>query len=121
MLADAYCPTSNPSGVINMGIANNSLCESDLLSYFHSNLHLSSSDLTYGTSLFGSTRFFKAICDNYYNVKGSPFKPHRKVEPNMIITGPGAGPLLDQVFGMLCDEGEAVLVSAVSMRLIGKL
>lgn len=97
MLSDAFCPISNPNGVINLGIANNSLCETELLNFFHQNLSLSSSDLTYGTSLFGSTRFFKALCDDYYNLKGSPFEPFKKVEPNQIITAPGAGPLLDQV------------------------
>lgn len=48
MLRDVYHPDTNTQGIINMGIANNSLMETELLDYFHRNLKLESQDLTYG-------------------------------------------------------------------------
>lgn len=35
MLRDVYCAMKNPNGIINMGIANNSLMEKELLEVGH--------------------------------------------------------------------------------------
>jgi 1-aminocyclopropane-1-carboxylate synthase len=92
-----------------MGIANNFLMETELLDFFHKNLALHSTDLTYGTSLFGSHRLFKALCLHY---NSSAFSPVSPVLPEHIMTGPGCGPLLDQIFEHLADPGDGVLIAA---------
>jgi len=92
-----------------MGIANNFLMDSELLDFFHKNLTLRTEDLTYGTSLFGSHRLFKALCLHY---NSSPFAPITPVLPEHIMTGPGCGPLLDQIFEHLADPGDGVLIAA---------
>lgn len=92
-----------------MGIANNFLMEKELLEFFHENLKLAPSDLTYGTSLFGSHRLFRALC-LHYNSKA--FSPVRPVLPEHFITAPGCGPLLDQIFEHIADPGEGVLIAA---------
>ncbi|UZJ51723.1 hypothetical protein CBS101457_001043 [Exobasidium rhododendri] len=109
MLGNAYCHESNTGGFINMGIANNFLMEPELLDFFHDNLRLVPSDLTYGTSLFGSIRLFRALC-LHYNSKA--FSPVSSVSPEHIMTGPGCGPLLDQIFEHLADPGDGVLIAA---------
>jgi hypothetical protein len=118
------------SGIVNLGIANNSLMEAELLDvraprlvpltlthtfslcqFFHRSLSLHASDLTYGTSLFGSTRLFAALCSHYNSAAFAPVSP---VLPSHLITGPGCGSLLDQVFLHLAGDGDAVLCAAVS-------
>lgn len=83
--------------------------EPELLRFFSTNLQLVPTDLTYGTSLFGSHRLFAALCQHF---NSSVFHPIRAVEPQHLITGPGCGPLLDQVFEHLCDPDDAVLIAA---------
>ncbi|KAE8259550.1 hypothetical protein A4X13_0g939 [Tilletia indica] len=108
MLQDAYCSKTNPSGVVNLGIANSSLMEPELLQFASTQKTLEPTDLTYGTSLFGSTRLFNALC-HHFNRYFSPFDP---VLPHHIITGPGCGSLLDQMSTHLLDEGDAYLCAA---------
>ncbi|KAL9939273.1 hypothetical protein V8E36_002086 [Tilletia maclaganii] len=105
ILQDAYCIKNNPDGVINMGIANNSLMEAELLKFANTHRTLEPADLTYGTSLFGSTRLFNAL-SHHFNTYFDPFEP---VQPEHIITGPGCGSLLDQLATHLLDEGDAFL------------
>ncbi|CAD6912890.1 unnamed protein product [Tilletia controversa] len=108
MLQDAYCPRTNPSGVVNLGIANNSLMEAELLQFAKGHTALEPTDLTYGTSLFGSTRLFNAFC-HHFNTYFSPFE---SVQPHHIITAPGCGSLLDQISTHLLDEGDSFLCAA---------
>lgn len=62
-----------------------------------------------GTSLFGSTRLFAALCKLYNSTLYSPVQP---VRPEHIITGPGCGSLLDQLGEHLADCGETFLIAA---------
>lgn len=109
MLSDGFNASSNREGIVNMGIANNSLMETELLDHFHRSLRLDPIDLTYGSSLYGSTRLFAALCAHF---NGPAYSPVRPIEPCHMVTGPGCGPLLDQLFEHLADEGEGVLCAA---------
>lgn len=109
MLRNVYDSDKNPDGIINMGIANNSLMESELLEFFAKHLRLDRTDLTYGTSLYGSTRLFAALERHFNRPVFSPVLP---VTHEHIITGPGCGALLDQLFEHLADPGQSVLVAA---------
>ncbi|PWN47890.1 PLP-dependent transferase [Violaceomyces palustris] len=109
MLNDGFHPDANEGGIVNMGIANNSLMEDELLEYMHNNFKIEAIDLTYGSSLFGSTRLFQALCTHYNSADFSPKVP---VLPKHILTSPGCGPLLDQIFEHLADPGDGVLVAA---------
>ncbi|CAO1615186.1 unnamed protein product [Parajaminaea phylloscopi] len=109
VLRDVHCPQRNPRGIINMGIANNSLMEKELLQYLATHLELDPTDLTYGTSLHGSTRLFAALTKHFNR---SVFAPVTPVTSQHLLTGPGCGPLLDQLFEHLADPGEGVLVAA---------
>lgn len=61
-----------PTGLINLGVAENSLLTEWLIDYFSNNFKLQYSDMTYGTALGGSTRLFKALrhlCSVYFHAK----------------------------------------------------
>lgn len=80
---------------------------SDQASFLHA--EIDSYFLRSGTSLFGSTRLFAALCKLYNSAHWSP---HTPVEPSQIITGPGCGSILDQLAEHLAEPGEAFLVAA---------
>lgn len=85
-------------------VPNQELNETILISFI-SSIIISPS----GTSLHGSTRLFAALA-RHYNRKA--FSPHLKVQPHHILTGPGAGPILDQLFAHLADPGQVCLAAA---------
>lgn len=109
IIGNAYCHEANPHGIVNMAISNNYLLEPELLAYFGANLQMQPTDLTYGTSLFGSHRLFATLCKHFNSATFSPVRP---VEPHHLITGPGCGPLLDQLAEHLAEPGDAMLVAA---------
>ncbi len=119
LLANMYDPDTNPQGIINAGIADNSLCRDELLRYLLAphRLQLSPADLTYADRFTTSTRLLEAIAKlfNEYtpdwpDTTRSP-KPRTKVVPDHIAIASGATGILDELFWNLCDEGDGVLLS----------
>ncbi|GAA5915988.1 hypothetical protein JCM6882_003488 [Rhodosporidiobolus microsporus] len=99
---------SNPSGWINLGVAENSLCVDWLSQYFERNFKLSYSDLsTYGTALTGSLRLFAAL----RHLFGAYFHARIPVEPAHIITGAGCSAIIDSLVSILADPGDGILVA----------
>ena len=119
MLSNQYDPDTNPHGIINAGIADNSLCRNELLSYFlsHDRLQLSPADLTYADRFTSSTRLLESISClfNHYTPdwpegNASPL-PLKKVTPSHIAIASGATGILDELFWNICDQGDGVLLS----------
>ncbi|MCO5549812.1 hypothetical protein L7F22_003286 [Adiantum nelumboides] len=109
IIGNAFCYETNPYGIVNMAISNNYLLEPELLTYFGANLQMQPTDLTYGTSLFGSHRLFKTLCTMF---NSEIFTPVKQVLPQHLITGPGCGPLLDQLAEHLAEPGDGMLIAA---------
>lgn len=65
------------------------------------------SDLTYGTSLVGSTRLFKALLDFYPRY----FKPHTPLETRHIVVGNGLSSVLDHSSAVLANPGDAYILA----------
>ncbi|KAK4050295.1 hypothetical protein OIV83_003616 [Microbotryomycetes sp. JL201] len=104
---DLYTP-SNVDGVINAGLAENSLMHDWLIQFYDTHFNMTSLDLTYGTSLLGSTRLFKA----YSNFLNQYFKPHDPVAvENQIIAGVGLSALLDCLSRVLFDSGDKMILA----------
>lgn len=98
----------NPDGVINLGIAENTLMTEEYLAYFKNAIkHLQPYDLTYGTQSSGSRRLHEAIA-KMWNENFAPLEP---VKPDHMISGPGASSVLDQLIAALLDAGEGVLLA----------
>lgn len=106
LLNKQYSP-QNVNGLVNFGVAENTLMQVELKEYFNSHLNLQDLDFTYGDSCAGSKRLFDAVIrlfDRY-------FKPVKKMLHEHIICGAGQSAILDQLTHVLCDEGEAILVA----------
>lgn len=106
--ARAHVLLLSPTGPVSLGVAENSLMHSDLQQLFEKTLKLEQSDLTYGTSLKGSTRLFAAFCKLF----ADKFDPVYPVRPEQMVTGAGVGSLMDQLIALVCDEGDGVLLAA---------
>lgn len=119
LLTNMYDPRTNPNGIINAGIADNSLCRAELLGYFlaKDRLQLSAGDLTYADRFTVSSRLLKAIAKllnertpDWPESAHSPL-PVDKITEDHIAIASGATGILDQLFWNLCDDGDGVLLS----------
>lgn len=107
-LTAAYDPKENPDGMINLGIAENTLLTDEYLAYFKGAIGaLQPYDLTYGTQSSGSVRLHSAIA-KMWNENFAPLEP---VKADHIVSGPGASSVLDQLAAALLDAGEGVLLA----------
>ncbi|KZT26998.1 PLP-dependent transferase [Neolentinus lepideus HHB14362 ss-1] len=99
--------SQNVNGLINFGVAENTLMQAELKEYFNSHLDLQDLDFTYGDSCAGSKRLFDAVI----RLLDRHFKPLKPVLHEHLICGAGQSAILDQLTHMLCDEGEGILVA----------
>ncbi|EIN03876.1 PLP-dependent transferase [Punctularia strigosozonata HHB-11173 SS5] len=97
----------NPNGVVNFGVAENTLMQDELKADLNANLQLQDLDFTYGDHMCGSTRIFKGLARLFNRY----FKPVSPVEPQHIVTGCGVTALIDQVSHLLGDEGDLMLIA----------
>ncbi|PWN34512.1 PLP-dependent transferase [Meira miltonrushii] len=120
MFANQFDAKSNPDGIVVLGIADNSLCRTELVEFFTSpgRLQLEPRDLTYADHFYASTRVLKAIAGLYNDVPDGLYSekdwkpPLKRVEEGHILVGNGATEIIDACFWDLCDEGDGVLLSA---------
>ncbi|GAA5956944.1 hypothetical protein JCM21900_006714 [Sporobolomyces salmonicolor] len=97
----------NPTGYINLGVAENSLCVDWLTEYFEKNFKLEYHDFTYGTSLSGSVRLFAAL----RHLFDTHFKARTPVLREHVVAGSGCGSVIDLLVSVLADQGDGILVS----------
>lgn len=103
-LSNVYHPHSNPTGIISLGIAENSLMHTELTSFLQSHLTVSSCQLGYaGVHL-------QSLYDGLVNLFNCEFRPAVPVLRGHVYLTSGVTALLDQCFWSLCDEGDGVLV-----------
>ncbi|CEQ41537.1 SPOSA6832_03261, partial [Sporobolomyces salmonicolor] len=98
----------NPDGVVNAGLAENSLMHDFLYEFYERkyNLKIEHTDLTYGTSILGSSRIFNAL-SRYYS---RYFAPHTPVDPAHIATSNGLSPMIEHLAAVISDAGDAWLL-----------
>lgn len=65
-------------------------------------------DLTYGTSILGSDRIFRALA-SYFSAYFEPVFP---VEPKHIATSNGLSPMIEHVAAVISDPDDAWLLPA---------
>lgn len=97
-----YTPNTLEAGIINLGVAENSLMTDWLIAYYENNFSLTYTDFTYGTSLAGSHRLFSALellTTNYFNSK-------IPVKRSDVCAGSGCGSVIDLLVSCLADAGE---------------
>ncbi|PWN26670.1 PLP-dependent transferase [Jaminaea rosea] len=116
---DQYDPKTNPSGIVIVGVADNSLMRKEVLRWINSDrLKLQPAELTYGDRIFSSTRLVNALCSLFNEVPMGldTEKPKliKQVVPDDIVVGSGATGILDALFTVLCNPGDGVLLSVPS-------
>lgn len=106
-ISKAYHPRTNPTGIISLGIAENTLMSHSLATFLSQNLRLSPELFSYGASSPGLASLYDGL-GKLYN--GEAFNPSVNVERDHLYVTSGCTTLLDQIFWTLCDKGDGVLV-----------
>ncbi|KAF5335726.1 hypothetical protein D9611_009629 [Ephemerocybe angulata] len=106
VMSDAFSE-SNPEGLINLAVAENSLMTGYLMNYFKNHFSLRPLDFTYGDSLAGNLRLRTSLAQ-LFNVYFKPFKP---VSADELMAGGGLLPIIGQLGRALVDPGNAILIA----------
>lgn len=80
VVRDLWDPDANPSGFLNLGIAENSLMHDILSRHVHQNINLPNTTFTYGDGTVGSKRLREAIA----SFLSKHLKPARPLKSNHI-------------------------------------
>ncbi|MCJ1399124.1 hypothetical protein MMC11_002326 [Xylographa trunciseda] len=96
---------SNPTGIISLGVAENSLMHRELSEYF-SRIPVQPAHFTYGSGPWGSPALRAALSDLF----NDHFKPFRTVEPNQIVVASGVSAVIDLVAFATADSNDGFLI-----------
>jgi aspartate/methionine/tyrosine aminotransferase len=106
ILDDLWCPRSNPSGFVSLGVAENSLMHEKLSEHVHMNLDMSHHAFTYGDGSSGSKRLRKAIA-HFLN---DNFQPVTNVASSQITVTNGCSSALEHISWAIANPGDAFLL-----------
>jgi aspartate/methionine/tyrosine aminotransferase len=106
-LGNAYDPTSNPDGIVSLGIAENSLMYEDLASFLDQNMKITPNLFGYGAVATPVPGLMDGLLRIY---NSDPFNPVIPVVAEHLAFTAGCTSLLDCLFWCLCDDGEGVLI-----------
>ncbi|OOF91836.1 hypothetical protein ASPCADRAFT_518229 [Aspergillus carbonarius ITEM 5010] len=106
VLADLWDPQSNPNGIVNLGLAENTLMHAEMKEFANANIHIDGHALTYGDGFSGSHRLKKAISHflNRY------FSPWTALRPSDLAITSGVSNALECCAWALADAGDHILV-----------
>ncbi|GMG17372.1 unnamed protein product [Aspergillus oryzae] len=107
VLDDAWCPSTNPAGYINVGVAENALMQDDLLEFINTTkIDLPAKYLTYNKGGGGSSRLKRAVCQ-FLN---RHLHPVVRLDPEHLIVTNGVSPAIEHVSWAFADPGEGILL-----------
>lgn len=106
VLSNPYNPDIKPTGFVNLGIAENSLMQPELLSYIRDNFCPPSTALSYGEGPHGSERLRSTLA-SFINKFFSPFIP---IENRHISISSGVTGSIERCAFELGDPGDAFLL-----------
>ncbi|KAH7103114.1 PLP-dependent transferase [Auriculariales sp. MPI-PUGE-AT-0066] len=104
-----YDPQSNPTGIINLSTAENSILSEDLLEDIQSRLQLTPHHLKYRAALLRSS--VNTTVDALPVFLNKSLRPVHPITADIVVPGPGIGAILAQLIWALCDEGDGVLLT----------
>ncbi len=107
VISDMWHPQTNPSGILSVRMAENTLLHDKLLEYIHANIHLSPAHLTYNNGSMGSNALRRAV-SHFLNRHFNPFRP---VEPSHILMTNGCSSAIEHLSWSFLNPGEAILLS----------
>ncbi|KAJ6009317.1 hypothetical protein N7499_005275 [Penicillium canescens] len=103
---DSWNPTTNPTGYINVGIAENTLMHTAFLKYINKPLALPAKYLTYNEGGSGSTRLKNSIAA-FLN---KHLKPATPLQASHLLPTNGLSSALEHVSWSFADPGEGILL-----------
>ncbi|KAL5356102.1 pyridoxal phosphate-dependent transferase [Aspergillus floccosus] len=106
VMSDSWCPTTNPQGYVNVGVAENFLMHSTLLEFINNKLDLPAKYLTYNDGGHGSVRLRGAIAQ-FLNRHLHPVKP---LDAHQVVVTNGVSTAIEQMSWCLADPGEGILL-----------
>ncbi|CAG8380760.1 unnamed protein product [Penicillium salamii] len=107
IISDMWHPQDNPSGILSVGMAENTLLHDFLLEFIHANVKLKTAHLTYNNGSMGSNAL-KGAVSHFLN---RHFKPFRQVEPSHVLVTNGCSSAIESLTWTLLDPEEAILLS----------
>ncbi|KAJ5102632.1 hypothetical protein N7532_003161 [Penicillium argentinense] len=107
IISDMWHPSTNPSGILSVGMAENTLLHDTLVKYINTNVQITPKHLTYNNGSMGSNGLRKAV-SQFLNRHFSPFRP---VEPAHIIMTNGCSSAIEHLSFSILNPGEGVLLS----------
>ncbi|BFZ63142.1 hypothetical protein YB2330_004262 [Saitoella coloradoensis] len=106
LMANPYHEVDNPTGIVNIGVAENTLMHADLVERFNKCFKITGFALTYGAGFGGSPQLKEALA-TMYNERLHPIVPIKKEH---ILLMSGASAIIDALAYNTCEEGDGVLV-----------
>ncbi|GFG27157.1 hypothetical protein IFM61606_07175 [Aspergillus udagawae] len=106
VLGDIWDPSSNPDGVVNIGLAENTLMHLEMREFMNSKLQVDSHALTYGDGFSGSHKLKGALC-HFLN---RHFCPRVALSPSQITITSGVSNAVECCAWALADPGDYILI-----------
>ncbi|KAI3281348.1 hypothetical protein DTO002I6_9847 [Penicillium roqueforti] len=106
VMSNLWCPSTNPDGYVNVGVAENVLMHDQLLSFINTKLDLPPKYLTYNDGGSGSLRLKRAI-SHFLNRHLHPAIP---LDASHLIVSNGVSSAIEHVSWAFADPGEGILL-----------
>ncbi|KAJ1989287.1 hypothetical protein H4R33_002123 [Dimargaris cristalligena] len=103
-----YHPTDNPSGIINLGVAENWLMRDTLVNYLAPRVKITGDQLGYGSDTCGSPQLRSLIAQLF----NDHFQPGLRIEADHVSVHNGTSSVIDIVSYVVCDPGDIILAAA---------
>ncbi|KAH7354370.1 pyridoxal phosphate-dependent transferase [Plectosphaerella cucumerina] len=112
VIKDIWHPETNPSGYLNLGVAENALLQERLLKHALDSLNINVTTLTYGDGPAGS-RHLKAAMAGFLTKYLRPVQPLR---PDHITITNGCSSAIEHLVWLLGNPGDAILLGQPCFR-----
>ncbi|GFF73089.1 hypothetical protein IFM60648_03849 [Aspergillus lentulus] len=106
VLGDIWDPSSNPDGVVNIGLAENTLMHQEMKEFMNSKMHVDSHALTYGDGFSGSRKLKGALC-HFLN---RHFHPRVALSHSQLTITSGVSNAVECCAWALSDHGDYILI-----------
>ncbi|KAK5996201.1 1-aminocyclopropane-1-carboxylate synthase-like protein 1 [Cladobotryum mycophilum] len=106
VVLDLWDPESNPSGILSLGVAENTLMHAPLAKHIRDHLDLPHPSFTYGDGPGGSRRLKNAM-SRFLN---KHFKPVKSIEPAHISVTNGCSSAIEHLSWAFANPGEGFLL-----------
>lgn len=101
-----YDPITNPTGIINLGVAENKLLHNELVTKLNQCHQIHHHTMNYGQCPHGSP----SLRNHLSNLFNRYFNPRKQVSSDHITVHNGVNPLLCNLLYTICDDGDGVII-----------